>query len=152
MGRARDKRLDQLHRTEVSRAIAVLGLLALVLSGCNGGTVDKHALKRDAEKVGSLASEGGLLANDVSKGRSTKYFVRVHAQEIARAASDLQDALGKRPTSLGITADVRKLSRLAGKVSRELERLQLHPTSRTIARSLEQPLEEDVAAADKLAK
>jgi hypothetical protein len=152
MGRARDKRLDQLHRTEVSRAIAVLGLLVLVLSGCNGGTVDKHALKRDAEKVGSLASEGGLLANDVSKGRSTKYFVRVHAQEMARAASDLQDALGKRPTSLGITADVRKLSRLAGKVSRELERLQLHPTSRTIARSLEQPLEEDVAAADKLAK
>jgi hypothetical protein len=152
MGRARDKRLDQLHRTEVSRALAVLGLLVLVLSGCNGGTVDNHALKRDAEKVGSLASEGGLLANDVSKGRSTKSFVRVHAQEMARAASDLQDALGKRPTSLGITADVRKLSRLAGKVSRELERLQLHPMSRTVARSLEQPLEEDVAAADKLAK
>jgi hypothetical protein len=152
MGRARDKRLDQLHRTEVSRALAVLGLLVLVLSGCNGGTVDNHALKRDAEKVSSLASEGGLLANDVSKGRSTKSFVRVHAQEMARAASDLQDALGKRPTSLGITADVRKLSRLAGKVSRELERLQLHPMSRTVARSLEQPLEEDVAAADKLAK
>jgi hypothetical protein len=152
MGRARDKRLDQLHRTEVIRPVAALGVLALVLSGCNGGTVDKHALKRDAEKLGSLANEGGLLANDVSKGRSTKSFVRVHAQEMARAASDLQDALGKRPTSLGITADVRKLSRLAGKVSRELERLHLHPTSRTIARSLEQPLEEDVAAADKLAK
>ncbi|MEN3311490.1 MAG: hypothetical protein V7645_819 [Actinomycetota bacterium] len=136
----------------MTRALAVLGLLVLVLSSCNGGTVDNHALKRDAEKVSSLASEGGLLANDVSKGRSTKSFVRIHAQEMARAASDLQDALGKRPTSLGITADVRKLSRLAGKVSRELERLQLHPTSRTVARSLEQPLEGDVAAADKLAK
>jgi hypothetical protein len=152
MGRARDKRLDQLNRTEVSRLVAALGVLALVLSGCNGGTVDKHALKRDAEKVSSLASEGGLLADDVSAGRSTKYFVRVHAQELSRAASDLQDALGKRPTSLGTTADVRSLSRLAGKVSRELEQLHLHPTNRTVARSLEQPLKEDVDAADKLAK
>jgi hypothetical protein len=152
MGGARDERLDQLHRTEVSRPVAVLGLLVLVLSGCNGGTVDKHALKRDAEKVGSLASEGGLLANDVSKGRSTKYFVRVHAQELARAASNLQGSLRKRPTSPGITADVRKLSRLAGKVSRELAQLHLHPTNRTVARSLEQRLEEDVDAADKLAR
>jgi hypothetical protein len=36
-------------------------------------TVDKHALKRDAEKVGLLATEGGLLANDVSRGASTQY-------------------------------------------------------------------------------
>ena len=65
--------------------------------GCNGGTVDKHALKRDAEKVGSLASEGELLANDMSKGASTKYFARVHAKELSQAAADLADALGKRP-------------------------------------------------------
>ncbi len=136
----------------MSRALAALGVLVLVLSGCNGGTVDKHALKRDAEKVGSLASEGGLLANDVSKGASTKYFVRLHAHELADAASDLEKSLGKRSTSPGITADVRKLSRLAGKVSRELEQLHLHPTSRTVARSLEQPLSDDVDAADKLAK
>jgi hypothetical protein len=136
----------------MSRRLVALGLLALVLTGCNGGTVDKHALKRDAEKVGSLASEGELLANDVSKGASTKYFARVHAKELSRAASDLQDALGKRSTSPGITADVRKLSKLAGKVSRELERLHLHPTDRSVAQSLKQPLMDDVDAADRLAK
>jgi hypothetical protein len=136
----------------MSGRLAALGLLALVLSGCNGGTVDKHALKRDAEKVGSLASEGELVANDVAKGATTKVFVRVHAQEMARAASDLRDSLGKRPTSPGITAEVRKLSRLAGKVSRELEQLHLNPTNRTFARSLEQPLQADVDAAKKLAK
>jgi hypothetical protein len=132
--------------------LAALGLLLLVMSGCNGGTVDKHALKRDAEKVGSLASEGELIANDVSTGASTSSFVSVHAQEMARSASDLEDALGKRPTSPGITGDVRKLSRLAGKVSRELEQLHRHPTNSTVARSLEQPFKEDVDAADKLAK
>jgi hypothetical protein len=130
----------------------VLAFLVLALAGCNGGTVDKHALQRDAENVASLASEGGLLADDVSRGRSTKYFVRVHAKELSRKASNLEDALAERPTSTGITSDVRKLSKLAGKVSRELERLHLHPTDRGVAASLKQPLSDDADAADKLAK
>ena len=132
--------------------MVVLALLAVVVAGCNGGTVDKHALKRDAEKVGSLATEGGLLANDVSKGASTKYFARVHAKELSHAAADLEDALGKRPTSPGITPDVRKLSKLAGKVSAQLEQLHLHPTDRRVAKSLKQPLTDDADAADTLAK
>jgi hypothetical protein len=136
----------------VSRSLAALGLLVLLLSGCNGGTVDKHALKRDAENVASLASEGGLLADDVSRGRSTKYFVRVHAKELSVKASNLENALAKRPTSPGITSDVRNLSQLAGKVSRELERLHLHPTDRGVAVSLKKPLSDDADAADKLAK
>jgi hypothetical protein len=133
------------------RATALVAL-AIALTGCNGGTVDRHALKRDAEKVASLATEGGLLANDVAKGSSTKYFARVHAEELSRAASDLADALAKRPTSPGIETDVRKLSRVAGKVSRHLEQLHLHPTSRAVARSLEQPLSDDADAADELSK
>jgi hypothetical protein len=124
----------------------------LALAGCNGGTVDRHALKRDAENVASLASEGGLLADDVSRGRSTKYFARVHAKELSVKASNLENALAKRPTSPGITSDVRKLSKLAGKVSRELERLHLHPTDHGVAVSLKKPLSDDADAADKLAK
>jgi hypothetical protein len=130
----------------------VLAFLVLALGGCNGGTVDKHALQRDAENVASLASEGGLLADDVSRGRSTKYFVRVHAKELSRKASNLEDALAERQTTLGITSDVRKLSKLAGKVSRELKLLHLHPTDRGVAVSLKKPLSDDAAAADKLAK
>ena len=129
-----------------------LALLVFALAGCNGGTVDKHALKRDAEKVASLATEGELLANDVSKGRSTTYFVRVHAKELSGAASGFQVSLAKRQTSPGITSDVRKLSKLAGKLSRELEQLHLHPTDRNVAESLKQPLMDDADAADKLAK
>jgi hypothetical protein len=133
-------------------ARVALALLSLSLVGCNGGTVDQHALKRDAENVASLATEGELLANDVSKGRSTKYFVRVHAKELSRAASNLEDALAERPTSPGITSEVRKLSKLAGRVSDELEQLHLHPTDRGVAASLKQPLSDDADAADKLAK
>ena len=144
----------QSTRASSAKLIArvALGLLVFALVGCNGGTVDKHALKRDAEKVGSLATEGELMANDVSKGASTKYFVRVHAQELSGAAADFEDSLARRSTSPGITSDVRKLSKLAGKVARELEQLHLHPTDRDVAESLKQPLMDDTAAAEKLAK
>src|SRR5438477_5458563 len=151
MGRARDERIHQHRQDAVIRAFA-LCVLAVVLAGCNGGTVDRHALKRDAEKVGSLATEGELLANDVSKGASTKNFARVHAQELSRAASNFADALAKRPTSPGIEARVRRLSKLAGKVSDELEQLHRHPTDRDVAASLQQPLSEDADAADQLSK
>jgi hypothetical protein len=127
-------------------------MLALALAGCNGGTVDDHALKRDAEKVASLATEGELLANDMSKGASTKYYARVHAKELSQAASNLADALAERPTSSGIEPDVRKLSRLAARVSRHLEQLHLHPTDRDVAASLKQPLTDDADAADQLSK
>ena len=147
------RRLDRIGGFLNEHGLAIVCAAAVLLaSGCNGGTVDKHALKRDAEKVGSLATEGQLLAHDVSKGASTKVFVRVHAKELSRAASDLEDALAERPTSTGITADVRKLSRLAGKVSDELERLHLHPTDRGLAGSLEEPLSQDADDADELAK
>jgi hypothetical protein len=79
-------------------------------------------------------------------------FVRVHAKELSLSASDLEDALSERPTSPGITADVRRLSRLAGKVSDELERLHLHPTDRRVAAALERPLANDADAAEQLAK
>jgi hypothetical protein len=136
----------------VPKRPAALALVAFALSGCNGGTVDDHALKRDAENVGSLATEGRLLANDVSKGASTKYFARVHAKELSRAASNLADALAERPTSPGLEPKVRELSKLAGKVSRELEQLHLHPTDRAAAESLDQPLSDDADAADELSK
>jgi hypothetical protein len=134
------------------RRLSALVVLLTFLTGCNGGTVDKHALKRDAEQVASLATEGKLLANDVSKGASTNVFARAHAKELSRAASDLADALSERPTLPEIEADVRKLARLAGKVSAELERLHLHPTDRAVAESLERPLMDDADAADELSK
>ena len=136
----------------MTRAALVLGSLVVVLTGCNGGTVDKHALKRDSEKIGSLAMEGALLANDVSKGASTTSFVRVHAKEMSQAASDMQNAMATRPTSPGITNKVRQLSKLAGKVSAQLERLHLHPSDRSVAASLKEPFKADADAADKLAK
>ena len=134
------------------RRAAAFAALSVALAGCNGGTVDKHALKRDAEKLSSLATEGQLLANDMRKGASTKYFSRVHSKELSRAASDLADALAERPTSAGIEPDVRRLSKVVATISRHLERLHLHPTDRDLAAAMQKKLSDDADAADKLSK
>jgi hypothetical protein len=114
------------------RAGACAALL-LVLCGCNGGTVDRHALTNDAATIDSLACEGALLAHDASKGASTTPFVRVHADVLRAQASHLADALASRPTSPGIEARVRSAARDAQAVANVLSRLHHHPGDRAVA-------------------
>jgi hypothetical protein len=125
------------------RRASLLAALALVAAGCNGGTVDRHALKQDTGHIDSLACEGRLLANDVSKGASTTYFARVHSGVLAEDASHFADALSKRPTSPGIEARVRAQARRAETVSEHLLQLHRHPSDRTIAQRVQAELAKD---------
>jgi hypothetical protein len=114
-------------RSRSSRAatswLAHLLVACIALAGCNGGTVDRHALTKDAEAVDSLACEGRLLARDVTEGEGTSAFLRIHGGELAQRASNFADALAERPTSAVIEADVRALARRAGRVAGLLETL-----------------------------
>ena len=78
------------------RPAVVLTLLLLALSGCNGGTVDRHALTNDASTLDSIACEGALLAHDVARGRTTTYFAREQAEELRIQSSNFADALSRR--------------------------------------------------------
>ena len=115
---------------------------AFVLAGCNGGTVDRHALKQDSDAIDSLACEGALLANDVSKGASTLYFARVHSDELAVRASHFEDALATRPTLAAIEKKVRAQARKAGKVSDLLDELHRHPKDRRVGQRVQKRLEQ----------
>jgi hypothetical protein len=119
---------------------APLALAVLLLAGCNGGTVDRHALTKDAETIDSLACEGALLAHDASKGASTTYFVRVHADALRAEASHLADALSERPTSPGIERRVRAKAKDAAAVASVLSRLHHHPSDREVAARAERAL------------
>jgi hypothetical protein len=112
----------------------VLLALTAVLVGCNGGTVDRHALAKDGDAVDSLACEGALLADDVASGDSTKFFVRVHAGALARRASNFEDALSERPTFEQIEPQVRALGRRAGRIATLLDELHDRPTDHGAAR------------------
>ena len=122
------------------RRIALL-LAVASLAGCNGGTVDRHALSKDGDAVDSLACEGRLLARDVADGDSPERFARVHSGELSKRASNFEDALTERPTAAGIEEEVRALGRKAGHVAQLLDRLHGSPGDRQLARELEPELQ-----------
>jgi hypothetical protein len=117
-----------------------LAVLVAALVACNGGTVDRHALKQDSEAIDSLACEGALLANDVRKGATTRNFAEVHAGELAQRASNFADALSERPTLPAIERDVRAEASKAGVIAGLLDQLKEEP-NRPVAESLRERLE-----------
>jgi hypothetical protein len=109
----------------------------LALTGCNGGTVDRHALTKDGEAIDSLACEGRLVAHDIAVGRSTSRFAEVHSADVRQRASNFADALSERPSVVGIERDVRALARKAARLASLLEQLHRQPDDRASARRIE---------------
>jgi hypothetical protein len=118
----------------------ILSVLAALLAGCNGGTVDRHALTNDAASLDSVACEGALLAHDVALGKTTSFFAREQAEELGIQSSNLADALRTRKTLAAIEQKVRAKSREAAAVSATLRRLHDRPSDGEVARSVERRL------------
>jgi len=119
------------------QAVLLLVLLALALAGCNGGTVDQHALDKDSEAIDSLACEGALLAHEIANTASLTTFSRVHAGELYTRAANFQDALSTRPTTPGIEKAVREEARKAGQVAALFDQLAADPSNPKLAAKLE---------------
>ena len=117
-----------------------LALLMLTLAGCNGGTVDRHALTNDAATLDSIACEGALLAHDVAHGKTTTFFAREQAEELHIQSSNFADALAKRKTLASIEQKVRAKARHAATLAATLQVLHDHPSDRAVAASVEQQL------------
>ena len=121
-------------------ACALATLAVLALAGCNGGTVDRHALTNDAATLDSIACEGALLADDVARGRTTTYFAREQAEELRIQSSNFADALSRRKTVPAIEQKVRKKARDAAKLATTLQRLHDHPSDRTVGAAVAREL------------
>ena len=75
---------------------------ALLLTGCNGGTVDRHDLTKDAGTLDSIACEGALVADGVARGRTWAFYAREQAEELRVQTSNLAHALAVRKTVPGL--------------------------------------------------
>jgi hypothetical protein len=111
-------------------------LVALALTGCNGGTVDRHALTNDAATIDSINCEAWLLSGAVARDRVTTYYAREQAEELAIQAGNFADALAHRSTAAGLESRVRAKAKDASTLAARLWRLHDHPTDRTGARAL----------------
>ena len=119
----------------------LIPLVAVVaLAGCNGGTVDRHALTNDAATLDSIACEGAVVANGVARGRTTVFFAREQAEELQIQAANLADALGRRPTAPGLETRVRQKAKDAAAIAALLQHLHDHPSDRGAGATLEQAL------------
>ena len=119
---------------------AALIVAVFALAGCNGGTVDKHALTKDAATLDSIACEGALLAHDVARARTTTFFVREQAEELRIQSSNFADALSHRKTVPEIEQKVRKKAREAAQLAATLQRLHDHPAERSVGAAVEAEL------------
>ena len=125
-----------------ARTVALLAILvaSLALVGCNGGTVDAHALDKDREAIESLACEGRLLARDVAEGDTTSRFARTHARDLTERAANFEDALSSRRTVAGIEPQVRALARKSGRVASLLEEIEQNAGDTALIRRVQRRL------------
>jgi hypothetical protein len=120
--------------------VLALVLLSLALAGCNGGTVDRHALTNDAATLDSIACEGALLAADVARGRTTSAFAGEQAEELRIQASNLADALARRKALASIEQRVRAKAKDAAALAATLDRLNARPSDRVVGAEVERAL------------
>ena len=116
---------------------AALLLLALALAGCGQPTEPT----KQAETLGSISTEGRLVADGVVSGRTTEPFVRVHSAALAEQARSLEEV-----------AATPRLRSLAGRVSGELEDLSDHADDKRLASRVASRLERAGRAAEELAR
>jgi Ser/Thr protein kinase RdoA (MazF antagonist) len=120
----------------------------VALAGCGGqGAPSTKALQQEAATLQSLAAEGGILASDASRGRSTSTFVRIHGTDLAKAAHASATVLGQ-----GRTPSARALATLATRLGDALGRLSHSGSDRAEQRRLAAQLTLGATRTGRLAK
>jgi hypothetical protein len=119
----------------VVRLLAALAAV-LILAGCNGGTVDRHALTNDSSTIDSINCEAWLLASAAGRDDVTSPYTRIQAHELSVQAANFADALSRRQTAAGLEQKTRRKARAAATLASRLERLHDEATNRAAAREL----------------
>jgi hypothetical protein len=115
----------------LARALLVVVAVAL-LAGCGS----QNALDQQSKSLKALAAEGGLLAGNAARGRSTTVFTREHTGFLLKSARSSASTLARQTSAKG-----RQLARVAARVTDDLQRLQQSGSDRAEQRRVQSDLE-----------
>ena len=137
------------HGKWCSRTALIVALVALS-AGCGGGELGASALSKQADSVRALASEGALLAEDASAGKTTHTFTRVHSSELEKAAAQTASTLETAKTTPALQPKLHRLTTLARGVSDNLD--QLGSASKSEQRTLANELHRAAAQSNRISE
>jgi len=112
-------------------------LLALALAGCGQPTEPT----KQAQTLGSISTEGRLVADNVVSGRTTEPFVRVHSAALAEQARSLEEVAASP-----------RLRSLADRIAGQLEDLSDRPGDENLADRVASRLERASRSAGELGR
>jgi hypothetical protein len=115
-----------------ARALLLFAVAIVLLAGCGSQT-----LQQQSKSLKALAAEGGLLAGDAARGRSTTVFTREHSGYLLKSARSSASTLTHQTSTAG-----RHLARVAGRVRDDLERLRQSGSNRDEQRRVQHDLEQ----------
>src|SRR5918911_3337729 len=105
--------------------IALAVALAAPLSGC--GRETRHDVRQSVEQLGSIAAEGGLMAEDVARDRTKITFVRVHGEELSSQAQHEAEKLNDAPVAPDLHDDVDRAIKLSSDIGSAIDDLRVSP-------------------------
>jgi phage gp29-like protein len=117
------------------RALPLVAVAFLV--GCNGGTIDRQDLSKNAGTLDSISCEAMLLAQGVAQDRTTATFTREQSAVLRVQTSNEADAFARRTAAVGLEQRARALSKRAARLAELLQRLHDHPAERALGAELQ---------------
>lgn len=114
-----------------ARALLLLAVACVLLAGCGSQTVEQQS-----KSLKALAAEGGMLAGDAARGRSTTVFTRQHSGFLLKSAGSSASSLAHETSAAG-----RRLARAAARVRDDLQRLRQSGSNRDVQRQVQNDLE-----------
>ena len=105
------------------------------LVGCNGGTVDRHALTNDGGDARLDRLRRRVAGGEVARGRTTAFFAREQAESCAIKSANFADAVARERRCRRSSKGAAK-ARHAATARGRFERLHKHPSDRASARWL----------------
>ena len=133
------------RRLEAGACLTVL----VALAGC--APLGPSELRRQADGVAAVSSEGALLAHEVALDRTQDNFVRVHAGELGAQMDHTIEKLRETEQENEVPADLRgptnRTVGLAQDAADALQQLQFNPGDAGLARVVERKLDDTAGSA-----